>query len=348
MGRVYSPLLQGPDEDQHVAYVQAVAETGGGPSRDGGRGTYSTALAQTISGLGLAPTPQHTGARPYWDLAPRQQHNVTKLPRSAWANGTGPQRSCAESAAVLLDGRGRHITFRPSRSLLGRIFAIRLMTVGILCRNGRFDVDARDRAIRFYCGTAAPATGVVAFQPEACCYGGGRQSRCAPLSPARQVSYGWQSEPFVRGATSRRMLLMSSFAGAWSVSCMVADCSCSARLPSVSSWSLCGTGHALWPAARPIALSLVAVIPFVVIAAQWYLRRQRWRCVRRRGRATDDERWRKRPAVLVVCISVLGLRSIRVSPPARSAYGIPAGLYRYLLRRLRIPGGCALRNPLAR
>ena len=262
---IFTGPLQGPDEAQHVAYVQAVAETGSGPSRDRGSGTYSTALAQTIYGLGLGPMLQHTGGRPYWDIAERQQMDVSALPRSAWTNGTGPN-AVAQNPPLYYWMAAAAYHLSPSRSLLGRIFAVRVMTVGIYVATV---------ALMWMLATdlfAHPwqrllATGVVAFQPKLVAMG-------AVVNPdallfACATGFFWMAvRTLRRGVTTRRMLAMSSFAGAGVLTH-------GRGLFLLGALAVCLVVMAIrerprsFRAARPFALSIVALAPFILIAALW-------------------------------------------------------------------------------
>jgi hypothetical protein len=242
-----------------------VAETGSGPSKDGGSGTYSTALAETISGLGLGPMLQHTGGRSYWDIAERQQQDVNALPRSAWANGTGPN-AVAQNPPLYYWMAAAVYHLSPSRSLLGRIFAVRVMTVGIYVATVALmwtlatEVFARpwQRLL---------ATGVVAFQPKLVAMG-------AVVNPdallfAFATGFFWMAvRTLQRGVTTRRMLAMSSFAGAGVLTH-------GRGLFLLGALTVCLVVMAIrqrprsFRAARPFVVSIGALIPFILIAALW-------------------------------------------------------------------------------
>jgi 4-amino-4-deoxy-L-arabinose transferase-like glycosyltransferase len=63
------PPFQGPDESEHFAYVQHVAETGGAPSSTtfGGAGSHSSEQTFAMDALGLRMLMASPSARPLWN-----------------------------------------------------------------------------------------------------------------------------------------------------------------------------------------------------------------------------------------------------------------------------------------
>jgi hypothetical protein len=69
------PPLQGPDEAEHVAYVQHLAETGSAPSPStfSGAGTYATEELRALDQLGLRAMLGNPYARPMWSGADQRR-----------------------------------------------------------------------------------------------------------------------------------------------------------------------------------------------------------------------------------------------------------------------------------
>ena len=84
--------LQGPDENNHVAYVQHVAETGYKPGQRSGRRAYSWELDTAQIHFGLRPLQGSRNARPAWSKVDERQWNKVEktFTREQRANGDGP------------------------------------------------------------------------------------------------------------------------------------------------------------------------------------------------------------------------------------------------------------------
>jgi hypothetical protein len=121
------PQLTAPDEDLHVGYVQALVETGDGPSYASGNGVYSTEVATLAGGLYLYPIVLHPEARPAWGLVPQVEEQLERLPPEARTNTTGPNTAAANPPLYYLAAAAAWEVW-PDRSLQGRVLAARLAT----------------------------------------------------------------------------------------------------------------------------------------------------------------------------------------------------------------------------
>ncbi|MCW2995230.1 MAG: hypothetical protein JWQ18_2725, partial [Conexibacter sp.] len=84
--------LQGPDEADHVAYVEHLAETGKIPSAVGGAASYAPDEAQALYGYGYLRLLQNRLVRPPWSpLAERSFRSFEDAqPAGAGGKGDGP------------------------------------------------------------------------------------------------------------------------------------------------------------------------------------------------------------------------------------------------------------------
>jgi hypothetical protein len=83
--------LQGPDESDHIAYVEHLAETGHIPSATSGGSSYATdEIGALVSGFSRMY--QNPLARPPWSASAEHGYSAYEdtLPRSASENGDGP------------------------------------------------------------------------------------------------------------------------------------------------------------------------------------------------------------------------------------------------------------------
>jgi hypothetical protein len=127
---LFTAPLNGPDEAAHAAYVQAVAETGERPSRTSGTGSTSTVLNKVRVELGLGPMLGHVEARPDAGNAPNVERAIEQLSDRAWKDGTGPN-AVAQNPPLYYAYAALAYRLSPDRSILGRLFAIRLATVAL-------------------------------------------------------------------------------------------------------------------------------------------------------------------------------------------------------------------------
>lgn len=120
--------LQGPDEDAHAAYVQYLAETGSGPNRDSGDFLLSTQLGTVANTLQLRPMLQRPGVVPAWELVPQALKEAEGKPAD---NGNGPNPAAHYPPLYYTAGAiAYHAS--PSRSVLGRLTAVRMVGVALL------------------------------------------------------------------------------------------------------------------------------------------------------------------------------------------------------------------------
>jgi hypothetical protein len=127
---LFTAPLNGPDEAAHAAYVQTIAETGTRPSRTSGTGSTSTVLNKVRVELGLGPMLGHVEARPDADNAPNVEREIERLPDRAWKDGTGPN-AVAQNPPLYYAYAAMAYRLSPDRSILGRLFAVRLATVAL-------------------------------------------------------------------------------------------------------------------------------------------------------------------------------------------------------------------------
>jgi hypothetical protein len=125
-----TPPLQGPDELDHVAYVQHLAETGHAPNREGGTGSLSTELATVAYGLNLAPTRGHLDGRTTWsEIGPISQR-LARITPAERKDGSGPNPQAQNPP---LDYVLEAVVYRisPDSSLLARLTLMRLFSVAL-------------------------------------------------------------------------------------------------------------------------------------------------------------------------------------------------------------------------
>jgi hypothetical protein len=119
--------LNGPDENAHAAYAQYLAETGDGPFKNVGTGTVSTEMGVLLGELNLGPILGHFDGRPTWTRVDRVSARLEALPDEARKNGSGPN-SAAGNPPLYYVYAAVVYKLSPDRSLLGRLFAMRVAT----------------------------------------------------------------------------------------------------------------------------------------------------------------------------------------------------------------------------
>jgi 4-amino-4-deoxy-L-arabinose transferase-like glycosyltransferase len=116
--------LTGPDEANHAAYVQHIAETGHGVQFTHGDGTYSTQLDRLFSGASLRQMNSNQGARPSLEnfsaIADGANKGNTK-------NGSGPN-PVANNPPLYYFAAAAVYRLSPDKSLTARLFLIRVVT----------------------------------------------------------------------------------------------------------------------------------------------------------------------------------------------------------------------------
>ena len=123
-----TPPLQGPDESEHVAYTQQLAETGHGPKTAGGTGVQSGEQSLVGYGLNLLPLRGHLDGRPPWGALPSVTTALDRLPASARKDGTGPN-AVGQNPPLYYALQAVVYRLSPDRSLLARMTLMRLANV---------------------------------------------------------------------------------------------------------------------------------------------------------------------------------------------------------------------------
>lgn len=162
------PPFQGPDESDHFAYVQHLAETGSAPSATtyAGAGSYSTEEARALDMLGLRALMGNPGARPIWGEADQRRWSAfeRELPDAARADGEGAN-PIAKNPPLYYGVAGIAYELSPDRSLFPRLFATRLFGVALLVLTVALTwLAASELTARTWARTLA--AGVVALQPQ--------------------------------------------------------------------------------------------------------------------------------------------------------------------------------------
>jgi hypothetical protein len=161
---VVTAPLNGPDESAHFAYAQDLAENHHAPSRQTGTASESTEEGTLYYGLNLAPILLHPEGKPTFSAVDRLQAQLDKLPAAARKNGTGPN-AAANYPPVYYVYEAVAYDLSPSRSLLGRLFFMRLATTALLVATVWLTwLVAAELFARTWVRTLA--TGMVALQPK--------------------------------------------------------------------------------------------------------------------------------------------------------------------------------------
>jgi 4-amino-4-deoxy-L-arabinose transferase-like glycosyltransferase len=116
--------LTGPDEANHAAYIQHVAETGHGVQFSDGSGTYSTQLDRLFSGGSLRQMNSNPGARPNLENFSAIADGADKADTK---NGTGPN-PVANNPPLYYFAAAAVYRLSPDKSLTARLFLIRVVT----------------------------------------------------------------------------------------------------------------------------------------------------------------------------------------------------------------------------
>ena len=161
---VVTAPLNGPDESAHVAYAQNLAENHHAPSRQSGTGSVSTEVGTLYYGLNLAPILLHPEGKPTSSAVDRMNARLAALPASARKDGTGPNAAANYPPAYYVYEAVAY-ELSPSRSLLGRLFFMRLATTLLLVGTVWLTwLIASELFTRTWVRTLA--TGMVALQPK--------------------------------------------------------------------------------------------------------------------------------------------------------------------------------------
>lgn len=163
-----TPAFQGPDEAEHFAYAQHLAETGSAPSSTvfSGAGSHATEQRTALDTLGLRALMGNPGARPSWGEADvtRWEAFEGALPADARSDGAGAN-PIAKNPPAYYALTGAVYEISPDRSLFGRLFSTRLVGVALLVLTVWLTwVAASELTSRTWARTLA--AGVVALQPQ--------------------------------------------------------------------------------------------------------------------------------------------------------------------------------------
>jgi 4-amino-4-deoxy-L-arabinose transferase-like glycosyltransferase len=165
---VVLPAFQGPDESDHFAYVQHLAETGSAPSSTTyrGAGSYSTEEREALDELGLRATLVNPTARPMW--SPLDQLRWTRFERALPSTGRsdgGGLDPAAKNPPLYYVYESIAYRLSPDASLFGRSLATRLASVLLFVLTvGLVWVAAGELTRRTWARVLA--AGVVALQPQ--------------------------------------------------------------------------------------------------------------------------------------------------------------------------------------
>lgn len=126
--------LQGPDEHNHLAYVQQLAETGNGPMFEGkGDGTWSTEQTTWMRSENLLSLIGNVTARPAWSAAEQTQwsRRASRLSAADRRDGSGPnpvaQNPPLYYAYAAVPYRLASSASLPTRALLMRLWNVPLL-----------------------------------------------------------------------------------------------------------------------------------------------------------------------------------------------------------------------------
>jgi 4-amino-4-deoxy-L-arabinose transferase-like glycosyltransferase len=165
---VVMPPFQGPDESEHFAHVQHLAETASAPSSTtyAGAGSHSTEERGALDLLGLRATLANPSARPMWsELDQRRWERFEReLPSNGRADGEG-LNPAAKNPPLYYAYQGVVYRLSPDTSLFGRQLLMRLASVLLLLATvGLMWVAISELTQRIWARVLA--TGVVALQPQ--------------------------------------------------------------------------------------------------------------------------------------------------------------------------------------
>jgi 4-amino-4-deoxy-L-arabinose transferase-like glycosyltransferase len=162
------PPFQGPDENDHFAYVQQLAEAGSAPSptRAGGAGSHSTEVQRALVSLGLIGAMGNAEARPVWSPAELAlwARFERELPAGGRADGGGPN-PIAKNPPLYYGVTAVAYQAAPARSLFAHLFASRLVGVLLFVLTVALTWLAVSELTRREWARVL-ATGVVALQPQ--------------------------------------------------------------------------------------------------------------------------------------------------------------------------------------
>ena len=211
---VVTAPLNGPDESAHFAYAQDLAENHHAPSRLNGTGSTSTEAGTVYFGLNLEPILLHPEGKPTSSAVKRIERQLDEQPASARKDGTGPN-AAANYPPVYYVYEAVAYELSPARSLLGRMFFMRLATTLLLVVTVWLTwLIAAELFARTWVRTLA--TGLVALQPKLG-FGGGIINPDLMLVMVATGALLMGLRLVRHGPTLGRVLWLAVFAGAGAV-----------------------------------------------------------------------------------------------------------------------------------
>lgn len=210
---IITPPFQGPDEAEHAAYAQHLAETGNSVTRKAGGPGYSTEIETALLSLNLAALRSNASARPA----------LTPLDEEAWKayqrtmpdehrkNGVGPNAQ-AQNPPLYYALQVVPYRLAASGDLFTRLFAMRLLNVllfvGIVALVWHLAAELFQQR-----WPRVVAAGAVALQPKLA-------SLAGSVSPDVLLTFVWTAFALVavrtlrRGPTMRNVALLGALTAA--------------------------------------------------------------------------------------------------------------------------------------
>jgi 4-amino-4-deoxy-L-arabinose transferase-like glycosyltransferase len=156
--------LGGPDEANHVAYAQHLAEAGTGPYQGTGARTYSEELQLLLDRLQLGPLTGHRDARPLYSRLGDVRKEMDRLPSAQRGAASGPN-AVANNPPLYYAYAALAYRLSPDTNLLSRILVMRLATVLLFVALVAMTwLLAAELTSRMWVKTLA--AGMVALQPK--------------------------------------------------------------------------------------------------------------------------------------------------------------------------------------
>lgn len=212
------PPFQGPDESEHFAYVQHLAETGGAPSSTSysGAGSHSTEEAFALDRLGLRALMAAPEARPLWNAADQGRWRAFERQVTPAQRGDGEGLNpIAKNPPLYYAYEAVAYRASPGGSLYDRLLATRLASALLFVLTVAFAwLAAAELTARIWVRTLTAA--VVALQPQL-------TSMAGIVNADMLLVAIWSAftalavRTLVRGPTARRVLCLSVLAAASSL-----------------------------------------------------------------------------------------------------------------------------------
>ena len=146
-GRSSRRRCNGPDEVAHFAYAEYLAENRPRAQRRGRHGHHVDRSAATaLFGLNLQPILLHPEGKPTFSAIDRVEAQLAKLPAAAPQERRRARTPAANYPPLYYAYEAVAYQLSPLRSLLGRLFFMRLGDDAAVRRDGVADVADRRRA----------------------------------------------------------------------------------------------------------------------------------------------------------------------------------------------------------